>query len=37
MNRNWHDFREMNKSNSLDVYQPDVALSGGITQTKKDC
>ncbi|MCK1992274.1 mandelate racemase/muconate lactonizing enzyme family protein [Peribacillus muralis] len=35
MNRNWHDFREMNKHQSLDVYQPDVALSGGITRTKK--
>jgi D-galactarolactone cycloisomerase len=35
MNRKWHDFREMNKWNALDVYQPDVALAGGITQVKK--
>ncbi|MFM1651324.1 mandelate racemase/muconate lactonizing enzyme family protein [Brevibacillus sp. B_LB10_24] len=35
MNRNWYDFREMNHLGSLDVYQPDVALSGGITQVKK--
>lgn len=35
MNRHMHDFRELNKVNALDVYQPDVALSGGITQTKK--
>lgn len=35
MNRNAHDFREMNRINALDVYQPDVALSGGITQVKK--
>ncbi|MFC0272992.1 mandelate racemase/muconate lactonizing enzyme family protein [Metabacillus herbersteinensis] len=35
MNRNWYDFREMNKVGALDVYQPDVALAGGITQTKK--
>lgn len=35
MNRNWYDFREMNKVNALDVYQPDVALSGGISQVKK--
>ncbi|KOY83840.1 mandelate racemase/muconate lactonizing enzyme family protein [Lysinibacillus macroides] len=35
MNRNWYDFREMNRHQSLDVYQPDVALSGGITGVKK--
>ena len=35
MNRNWYDFREMNRNNSLDVYQPDVALAGGITGVKK--
>lgn len=35
MNRNWYDFREMNRNNSLDVYQPDVALTGGITGVKK--
>ncbi len=35
MNRRLHDFREMNFLGSLDVYQPDVALTGGITQVKK--
>ncbi|WP_018924598.1 mandelate racemase/muconate lactonizing enzyme family protein [Salsuginibacillus kocurii] len=35
MNRRWHDFREMNRQRSLDVYQPDVALTGGITKVKK--
>jgi D-galactarolactone cycloisomerase len=35
MNRRWHDFREMNLLNSLDVYQPDVALTGGITMIRK--
>lgn len=35
MNRRWHDFREMSKYGSLDVYQPDVALAGGITNVKK--
>ena len=35
MNRRLHDFREMNALGSLDVYQPDVALAGGITQVKK--
>ena len=35
MNRRWHDFVEMNKVGALDVYQPDVALSGGITIVKK--
>jgi len=35
MNRNWYDFREMSHHGSLDVYQPDVALSGGISQVKK--
>jgi L-alanine-DL-glutamate epimerase-like enolase superfamily enzyme len=35
MNRRWHDFLEMNKWNALDVYQPDVALTGGITNVKK--
>jgi D-galactarolactone cycloisomerase len=35
MNRNWYDFREMDKVQSLDVYQPDVALAGGITKVKK--
>lgn len=31
MNRRWHDFREMSQRGCLDVYQPDVALCGGIT------
>ncbi|TBL81001.1 mandelate racemase/muconate lactonizing enzyme family protein [Paenibacillus thalictri] len=35
MNREWHDFREMYRHGSLDVYQPDVALTGGITQIRK--
>lgn len=35
MNREWHDFREMCRHGSLDVYQPDVALTGGITQIRK--
>jgi D-galactarolactone cycloisomerase len=35
MNRRWHDFREMNLLSSLDVYQPDVVLSGGITMVRK--
>ncbi|TMW71260.1 mandelate racemase/muconate lactonizing enzyme family protein [Alteribacter natronophilus] len=35
MNRRSHDFREMSKRGSLDVYQPDVALAGGITGVKK--
>jgi len=35
MNRRLHDFREMNLLGSLDVYQPDVALSGGITGVRK--
>jgi D-galactarolactone cycloisomerase len=35
MNRKWHDFREMSVLGALDVYQPDVALAGGITQVKK--
>jgi D-galactarolactone cycloisomerase len=35
MNRNWYDYREMNRIQALDVYQPDVVLSGGITQIKK--
>jgi len=35
MNRRMHDFREMAYHGSLDVYQPDVALSGGITQARK--
>ena len=35
MNRRWHDFREMNLLHSLDVYQPDVVLSGGITMVRK--
>jgi D-galactarolactone cycloisomerase len=35
MNRRYHDFMEMNKLHALDVYQPDVALAGGITQVKK--
>lgn len=35
MNRRMHDFREMNFLGSLDVYQPDVALTGGITQVRK--
>lgn len=35
MNRRMHDFRELSRIGALDVYQPDVALSGGITQTRK--
>ena len=35
MNRRWHDFREMNLLHSLDVYQPDVVLCGGITMVRK--
>jgi L-alanine-DL-glutamate epimerase-like enolase superfamily enzyme len=35
MNRRWHDFQEMNNLRSLDVYQPDVVLAGGITMVKK--
>lgn len=35
MNRRAHDFREMNAYGSLDVYQPDAALCGGITKVKK--
>ncbi|WP_181350972.1 mandelate racemase/muconate lactonizing enzyme family protein [Thalassobacillus sp. CUG 92003] len=35
MNRRWHDFREMTAHGSLDVYQPDAALAGGITKVKK--
>ncbi|XID93468.1 mandelate racemase/muconate lactonizing enzyme family protein [Paenibacillaceae bacterium WGS1546] len=35
MNRRMHDFLEMNFLGSLDVYQPDVALTGGITQARK--
>lgn len=35
MNRRWHDFREMSTLGSLDVYQPDVVLTGGITGVKK--
>ncbi|MGD9058632.1 MAG: mandelate racemase/muconate lactonizing enzyme family protein [Desulfobacterales bacterium] len=35
MNRRWHDFREMNTLGSLDVYQPDVVLAGGITGVKQ--
>jgi L-alanine-DL-glutamate epimerase-like enolase superfamily enzyme len=35
MNRRWHDFREMNRLRSLDVYQPDAVLAGGITMVKK--
>jgi len=35
MNRRWHDFREMTRAESLDVYQPDAALTGGITGVKK--
>lgn len=35
MNRRMHDFREMAFLGSLDVYQPDVALTGGITQARK--
>jgi L-alanine-DL-glutamate epimerase-like enolase superfamily enzyme len=34
MNRRWHDFREMDTLGSLDVYQPDVVLAGGITGVK---
>ena len=35
MNRRWHDFQEMNILRSLDVYQPDAVLAGGITMVKK--
>ncbi|MGD2187529.1 MAG: mandelate racemase/muconate lactonizing enzyme family protein [Desulfobacterales bacterium] len=35
MNRRWHDFQEMNNLGSLDVYQPDAVLAGGITMVKK--
>lgn len=35
MNRRMHDYREMNKHGSLDVYQSDVALTGGITGVKR--
>jgi L-alanine-DL-glutamate epimerase-like enolase superfamily enzyme len=35
MNRRWHDFKEMNTLGSLDVYQPDVVLAGGITGVKR--
>jgi D-galactarolactone cycloisomerase len=35
MNRRWHDFREMDVLGSLDVYQPDAVLTGGITMVKK--
>lgn len=35
MNRRWHDFQEMNRLRSLDVYQPDAVLAGGITMVKK--
>ena len=34
MNRRWHDFQEMNNLRSLDVYQPDAVLTGGITMVK---
>lgn len=35
MNRRTHDFRQMDRAGALDVYQPDVALAGGITKVKK--
>ncbi|KGX92751.1 isomerase [Pontibacillus halophilus JSM 076056 = DSM 19796] len=35
MVRRTHDFREMVRYGSLDVYQPDVALAGGITKVKE--
>lgn len=35
MNRRWHDFGEMSVLGSLDVYQPDAVLAGGITMVKK--
>ncbi len=35
MNRRWHDYQEMNMLRSLDVYQPDAVLAGGITMVKK--
>jgi L-alanine-DL-glutamate epimerase-like enolase superfamily enzyme len=35
MNRRWHDYREMSQLGSLDVYQPDAVLAGGITMVKK--
>jgi L-alanine-DL-glutamate epimerase-like enolase superfamily enzyme len=35
MNRRWHDFKEMNTLGSLDVYQPDAVLTGGITGVRQ--
>ena len=35
MNRRLHDFYQMNDRGSLDVYQPDVTLTGGITGVKR--
>jgi L-alanine-DL-glutamate epimerase-like enolase superfamily enzyme len=35
MNRRWHDFKEMSALGSLDVYQPDAVLTGGITGVKR--
>lgn len=35
MNRRWPEFREMIGRDCLDVYQPDVALCGGITGVKR--
>ncbi|MCD7036045.1 mandelate racemase/muconate lactonizing enzyme family protein [Metabacillus sp. GX 13764] len=35
MNRRFHEFRDLSNKGALDVYQPDVALCGGITYGKK--
>ncbi|MFZ5826311.1 MAG: mandelate racemase/muconate lactonizing enzyme family protein [Bacillota bacterium] len=35
MNRGLHEFRELVEHQSLDVYQPDVALTGGILGLRK--
>ncbi|GGP13249.1 mandelate racemase/muconate lactonizing enzyme family protein [Oceanobacillus neutriphilus] len=35
MNRRFHEFRELSNAGALDVYQPDVALCGGITFGRK--
>lgn len=35
MNRRFHEFRDLSNAGALDVYQPDVALCGGITLGRK--
>lgn len=35
MNRRWPDFREMSNQGCLDVYQPDVALCGGVLGVRR--